>query len=90
MREPKIHSHIEDELPEDHPLAYESVWCDGDCGRLVHAGNNECMRTWVETGRGNLCLWCFCQQAEKVTYPGSDDVGYVLFDEFGLPDEGRG
>ena len=73
--EPRIHSHIEDSLPEDHPLAFEAVSCDGNivthpphgdfseptkrrCNELLHAANNECMRTWVETGIGNFCWSC--------------------------------
>ena len=58
MEEPRIHSHITDVLPGEHALAYEQVQCL-DCGRLVHAFNNECMQTWVETGRGAFCLKCF-------------------------------
>lgn len=58
MSEPLIHSHLEDLLPDAHPLAFQSVGCR-DCQVLVHAGNNECMRTWVETGRGSYCLACF-------------------------------
>ncbi len=59
-KEPIIHSHITDVLPEDHPLAYKKVYCDTKCGHLVHAGNNECMRTWIETEFGNYCTTCFC------------------------------
>lgn len=59
MNEPQIHSHITDGLPHMHPLADEQVTCTR-CGVLVHAFNNECMQTWVETGLGNYCLVCFC------------------------------
>jgi hypothetical protein len=55
--EPVIHSHVTDSLPDDHPLAFEQVYCDG-CGRLVHAGNNECMTTWLEWGPYKLCGHC--------------------------------
>lgn len=72
MREPVIHSHITDCLPEGHPLAYESVSCIV-CGVLVHASNNECMQTWVETGCGSGCLKCFAEGGEH------------LDDSFGLP-----
>lgn len=58
MMEPLIHSHITDGLPGDHLLAHEQVVCTG-CGVLVHASNNECMQTWIETGRGAYCLKCF-------------------------------
>lgn len=66
--EPLIHSHREDCLPTDHPLAHETVFCD-KCGDMVHAANNECMDTWVELPDkdtittvpiyGNFCLRCF-------------------------------
>jgi hypothetical protein len=56
--EPRLHSHIEDALPGHHPLALTAVVC-AICGDLLHASNNECMRTWVETGKGNFCIKCF-------------------------------
>jgi hypothetical protein len=62
MDEPRIHSHITDALPENHPLAYKDVRCQG-CSDFLHAANNECMQTWIETGRGNLCLGCFAHEA---------------------------
>jgi hypothetical protein len=69
--EPKIHSHIEDCLEEAHPLAFEQVYCDGrktdaNHDKILHAANNECMQTWVETGRGNFCWKCFCKMASTV------------------------
>lgn len=64
--EPILHSHIDDGLPQNHPLADDNVHCV-ICGDMVHAGNNECMQTWVETGKGPHCLKCFvdAQRAEK-------------------------
>lgn len=59
--EPRIHSHITDALPSGHPLAFTQVHCQ-ICHVLVHAGNNECMQTWVETGQGDHCLACFTKQ----------------------------
>jgi hypothetical protein len=56
--EPRIWSHITDVLPDDHPLAWTSVYCTA-CKDMVHASNNECMTTWVETGKGGYCLACF-------------------------------
>lgn len=56
--EPVIHSHITDCLPDEHKQAYESVYCCA-CKEMVHAFNNECMQTWVETGQGNYCGNCF-------------------------------
>lgn len=59
-REPLIHSHITDGLPEDHPLARVTVRCDGvSCSEMLHSETNECMQTWLETDWGNYCLRCF-------------------------------
>lgn len=67
MREPQIHSHITDALPEDHPLADQSVYCDEEnCGEMLHAFNNECMQTWVETGVGNFCALHFLRLWDDV------------------------
>jgi len=61
-KEPQIHSHIEDCLPNEHPLAWKAVECDV-CGETVHSGSekggNECMQTWIETEFGNYCSLCF-------------------------------
>lgn len=62
--EPKIHSHLTDSLPESHPLAYESIGCK-ICNETLHAGNNECMQTWIETGKGNFCFSCFIETLKK-------------------------
>ena len=56
--EPIIHSHLTDELPESHPLAYECVHCK-KCLELVHASNNECMQTWIEYKGNQYCTKCF-------------------------------
>lgn len=58
MKEPLIHSHIIDELDEDHSLAYEWVYCCV-CNNMVHAVNNECMQTWVEYQDKAWCIECF-------------------------------
>ncbi len=56
LGEPLIHSHITDVLPKKHPLANEQVYCDfKGCKEMLHAFNNECMQTWVETANGNFC-----------------------------------
>lgn len=73
MIEPLIHSHIMDSLLDEHYLAYTHVLCHG-CGGLLHAGNNECMQTWVETGKGNFCLPCFARLQDAS----------ALDDDFGL------
>jgi len=65
MEEPRIHSHITDALPDDHALAYEMVDCE-KCGVMVHASNNECMQTWIETGRGAFCMRCFAATRGEV------------------------
>lgn len=58
MSEPRLHSHISDALPPGHALSARRVHCDR-CEALLHLSSNSCMRTWVETGRGNFCLRCF-------------------------------
>ena len=58
MTEPRIHSHVTDRLPEDHPLADTRVYCDR-CETLLHLQTNSCMRTWIESGCGNYCMRCF-------------------------------
>lgn len=63
-QEPQIHSHATDVLPEDHPLAWTTVFCKR-CDLMLHAFNNECMSTWVETGRGNYCIRCFVSVADE-------------------------
>jgi hypothetical protein len=55
--EPQIHSFEADCLPEEHPLAHETVFC-AKCSNMVHAFNNECMTPWVEWRGKVLCLEC--------------------------------
>jgi hypothetical protein len=62
LREPRIHSHVTDCLADRHLLARSRVQCDR-CDSLVHLQSNSCMRTLVETGRGNFCLRCFVSAA---------------------------
>jgi hypothetical protein len=66
VREPRIHSHVTDRLPESHPLARLRVSCER-CESLVHLASNTCVRTWIETGRGNFCLPCFSVVAGGAT-----------------------
>ena len=80
MEEPRVHSHITDGLFERHPLAHETVWCTGDCGKMLHAHNNECMQAWIETDRGNFCLACFAAR-----HPDGVLLGGLTVDEQGLP-----
>ena len=85
MREPQIHSHVTDTLPDNHPLAWVWVMCDNSCSILLHSPN-ECMTTWVETGKGNFCLPCFVELVrEEGKYPCK--AWEVLEDEWGLSDE---
>jgi hypothetical protein len=53
-----VHSDVTDCLPDAHLLAFEDVYCD-TCGAMLHALNNECMQTWVECERQNLCAGCY-------------------------------
>lgn len=87
MREPKIHSHITDVLPEEHPRAHDKIMCDADgCDEVLHYYWNECMTTWVETGKGNFCLRHFVQLG---TYDGTDGFPADAIDEdCGLPEDG--
>lgn len=57
-RDPVLHTFITDSLPDDHPLAWESVACVA-CGGACHAVNNETMDNWFETGKGPHCWDCF-------------------------------
>jgi hypothetical protein len=56
--EPQVHSQITDRLPPDHHLSNQRVYCDR-CDTLLHMQTNSCMRTWIESGRGNHCIRCF-------------------------------
>ena len=56
--EPRLHSHVTDRLPAEHPLAHTRVYCDR-CETLLHMQTNSCLRTWIESGRGNHCVRCF-------------------------------
>jgi hypothetical protein len=75
MKEPLIHSHITDELPDSDPSAFTTIYCKS-CNVMVHAFNNECMQTWIESGAGNYCLKCFA----ALPHEG------VLEEEYGLKD----
>lgn len=80
--EPQIHSHITDILPEGHYLAYETVDCK-TCHVMLHADNNECMQTWIETGKGNYCLKCFMALSKEKNHN-------VLEDEYALKLNNKG
>jgi hypothetical protein len=84
ISEPRIWSHITDVLPDGHPLAHVTVYCAA-CREMVHAGNNECMQTWVETGRGPHCLPCFVDAVRGAEPDEQRDGLCVLEDEWGLP-----
>lgn len=73
-REPLIHSYITDRLDDSHPLAWKSLRCKM-CDCHLHT-LNECMRPWVETGKGNYCLMCFA----KVDGDVEDDI-----EDYALP-----
>ena len=57
-KEPIIHSHITDCLPDDDERAWDSINCE-KCGEALHSIPNECMQTWIETEFGNYCTTCF-------------------------------
>ena len=56
--EPKFHSFDDCFIDENHPLAWESQYCQV-CMTMVHAGNNETMTAWFETNMGAVCMLCF-------------------------------
>lgn len=58
LTEPQLHSHITNHLADSHLLAKRQVSCER-CETILHLHSNNCMRTWVETGNGNYCLYCF-------------------------------
>ena len=55
--EPSIHSHVEDGLPYNHAWAFDHISCPV-CDALIHAGNNECMTTWLEWNGLAVCIKC--------------------------------
>ena len=79
VQEPILHSHITDGLEDDHPKAYQTLYCV-ECHDTIHAGNKECMKTWVETGKGDYCLDCFVGRIRD----SGVGLGY-LDSEWGLP-----
>jgi hypothetical protein len=75
-KEPVIHSLITDDLPKDHPFAFEELFCKY-CDAMVHCFNNECMTMWVEDftdekGIPNLekpliyCFECFVMKLYRI------------------------
>lgn len=84
-REPLIHSHITDCIPDDHPKAWDTIMCVAGCGTMVHASNNECMATWVETGRGEYCWNCFVAAVRLEDGEYSNESASCLEDHWGLP-----
>lgn len=86
LGEPRLHSHVADRLPDDHPLAYRRVHCDR-CLELLHSQRNSCLRTWVETGRGNFCVRCFILAAGGLAPDRASHLSGVdcLPPDFGLP-----
>lgn len=87
--EPRLHTHVTDRLPDEHPLARTRVHCDR-CEALLHLQTNSCMRTWVESGRGNHCVRCFLLVAGGLA---PNDTGLAGIDclprGFGLETRGR-
>lgn len=73
MRDPVLHTHVEDCLPDGHPLAGTTIGCVV-CSMMVHAVNNECMATWVETGMGAYCIECFVKAIAEDGYAVVDDA----------------
>jgi hypothetical protein len=55
--EPILHTDSVDVLPESHPWCELDVYC-AKCNEMLHAGNNECMQSWVEYRGVALCARC--------------------------------
>jgi hypothetical protein len=70
VAEPRLHGHFTDALPVDHPLARRRVRCDR-CGWLLHLQSNRCLRSWVESERGNFCLQCFILDGGSLAHDGT-------------------
>lgn len=70
--EPRLHTHFIDDLPEGHHYAYGTVYCKS-CDAMLHASNNECMRTWVETHCGNYCIHCFTSKFGSIYHETTTD-----------------
>jgi hypothetical protein len=64
-RNPVLHTHVERGLPDGHPYAGQAVYCQF-CRDPLHASTNECLQTWVETGRGPYCLEDFTNATGQV------------------------
>ena len=72
IKEPLIHSGISvDDLPEDHPLAWENIHCHW-CGATVHCELNDIHRPWIETNSGAYCVPCWDKAYEASGYPERD------------------
>jgi len=66
--EPLFHYFDDGFVDESHPMAWVGQHCVF-CGTIVHAGNNETMTAWFETGIGAVCFNCFaerCKTNDKV------------------------
>jgi hypothetical protein len=74
--EPRFHSHITDRLADGHRLATQRVSCER-CEAILHLEDNSCVRTWVETGRGNYCLYCFLVAAGGLARDHAGRLGEV-------------
>lgn len=50
-------------MVEHDNFSHDSVYCDR-CSEMLHLGavRNKNQKTWVETGKGNFCLKCFCNE----------------------------
>jgi len=58
LKKEPIYHDVDDCLPQNHPLAWDSVYCK-ECNCMLHASNNEFMQPWFETELGNFCWDCF-------------------------------
>lgn len=61
--EPVLHTFISDSLPDDDPMAWNSIYCI-DCRGLVHSIPNECMSPWASTEAGPMCWGCLAAELD--------------------------
>lgn len=85
--EPVIHSHMTDMLPDEHPLAFETVYCDAKrqhkCNGMLHCGNNECMTTWIEFAGKNVCMEVFASFILETSHGVLSESEFLAYIEAG-------
>lgn len=82
IKDPIFHIGANDGLPDDHPLAEQTVCCHV-CNTMLHHCINEIMTHWVEWEDENMCFGCFMKMyiasggLPVFYYPGKDDKAFI-------------